>query len=230
MQQLFAGPLEIEHHLLEMRGRARYHLARLLHIDVDLFVLGARIADQRQHLVDVAGNLGRRHRHPFGQLAHLVGDDGKAAPASPARAASIAAFSASRLVWSATSRISAAIWLIEAERWDRSSTVWLKRSTFSPTPLILLEISCISRREMRAPSRLVLVESEISCVLCETSSIACVASVLAVEHQFRHLPWRRAPMPVSSTRTFTCTASVAMPMLALRISLMIPRIFSAKRL
>ena len=35
----------------------------------------------------------------LGQLAHLVGDDGEALPCSPARAASIAALRASRLVW-----------------------------------------------------------------------------------------------------------------------------------
>jgi hypothetical protein len=77
MQQLLAGALEIDHHLFEMLRRTPDDIPRLLHIGVDLVILRSRITDQRKHLGNVAGNLGRRRGHPFGQLAHLVGDDGK---------------------------------------------------------------------------------------------------------------------------------------------------------
>jgi hypothetical protein len=63
------------------RGHAAGGLLRLL---VDLAHHGADF---------VGGFLGAQR-----QLAHLAGDHGKAAPCSPARAASMAAFSASRLV------------------------------------------------------------------------------------------------------------------------------------
>jgi hypothetical protein len=48
----------------------------------------------------------------LGELAHLLGDDGKALAGSPARAASIAALSASMLVWLAMREIAPAIWVI----------------------------------------------------------------------------------------------------------------------
>jgi hypothetical protein len=49
--------------------------------------------------LDQLGDLFSLSTAPLGELAHLIGDDGKPAPCSPARAASIAAFSASG--WSA---------------------------------------------------------------------------------------------------------------------------------
>ena len=57
--------------------------------------------DAGDQLAGVGGRLGGA----LGELADLVGDDGEALPRSPARAASIAAFSASRLVWRAMSWI-----------------------------------------------------------------------------------------------------------------------------
>jgi hypothetical protein len=51
------------------------------------------------HLADFLGG----QTGALGQFAHFVGDDGKAAPCSPARAASMAALRANRLVWSAIS-------------------------------------------------------------------------------------------------------------------------------
>ena len=58
------------------------------------------------------------------------------------------------------------------ERWERSSTVALKCSTFSPTTPILLAMVCISCRDERALSRLLWVESEMIWVLLETSPMA----------------------------------------------------------
>ena len=103
----------------------------------------------------------------------------KPRPASPARAASIAALSASRLVWSAISRISAAICLTLSERCERSSTVWLKRCSFSLTALILEAMLRTSSSDSRAMSRLRSVEASISRALSETSPMAAVERVLA---------------------------------------------------
>ena len=59
---------------------------------------GAR-ADARRDLTGELDDVVRGALRLFGELAHFVGDDGKAArPASPARAASIAALSASKFV------------------------------------------------------------------------------------------------------------------------------------
>jgi hypothetical protein len=65
------------------------------------------------HLADLAGGL----RGPFGEFAHLVSDHRKPRPWSPARAASIAALRASRLVWSAISRI---VWTMPLIAFERS--------------------------------------------------------------------------------------------------------------
>jgi len=142
----------------------------------------------------------------------------------------MAAFKASRLVWSATSRIRAAICLTLSERWERSSTVWLKRVTLSLTALILPAMSCISPRDCRAMSRLPWVESEMAWVLPETSWMARVLSLLAVNTVSVRRTCSRALFTVSSTRAFTSTASRAMLTDILRTSPMICRIFSAKRL
>ena len=64
------------------------------------------------HLADL---LGRLHR-AFGQPPDFVGHDREALPASPARAASIAALSASRLVWSAMPSITLTILPISSDR------------------------------------------------------------------------------------------------------------------
>ncbi len=71
------------------------------------------------HLADLAGSPGGA----FGQGAHLVGTTAKPRPCSPARAASMAAFKASRFVWSAISSIVPMISPIWSLRVPRLSTV-----------------------------------------------------------------------------------------------------------
>ena len=62
--------------------------------------VGGLLLHLAHHLADLLGGLDRA----LGQLAHLVGDDGEAAAGlSGPGAASMAAFRASRLVWSAIS-------------------------------------------------------------------------------------------------------------------------------
>ena len=61
-----------------------------------------RFAHQRDHAGDVVGDFGRCDIDAFGELAHLIGDDRNRGQPRRRGAASIAAFSASRLVWSAS--------------------------------------------------------------------------------------------------------------------------------
>ena len=154
----------------------------------------------------------------------------KPRPCSPARAASIAAFSASKLVWSETSLINEANWWTFSERRDKSSTVWLKCKTFSPTALIRVVISFISSNEIRTLSKFMLVESEMTFALLVTSEIAWVASLLAVNTISVISPCWRTVATVSSRRTFTLVESRAMETLDLRTSLIICRILAAKLL
>jgi hypothetical protein len=63
------------------------------------------VAGARDALLDQGGRVAGGLRGPLRQTANLVGDHGKPIPASPALAASTAAFNASRFVWNAISSI-----------------------------------------------------------------------------------------------------------------------------
>jgi hypothetical protein len=75
---------------------------------------------------DALRDLGRGAAGLAGQVLDLVGDHGEAAPSSPARAASMVAFSASRLVCAAIeviSLITAPTWSLEAASWSKALVV-----------------------------------------------------------------------------------------------------------
>ncbi len=107
-------------------ARADFHFARaLFHHDHRFVRLGLNRLDER-------GDIFRRAAGVFGELADFVGDHRETAAPSPARAASIAAFSASRLVCSVMSLITLMISEISSER--------------SPRDLIFFAVAC-TRRE-----------------------------------------------------------------------------------
>ena len=92
------------------------------------------------HLINFAGGAGG----VFRQLAHFVGHHGKAAPGLARAAASMAAFSANRLVWSAILRMVSAALRISSELACRAEILLDEASTVPCSSAICSEALCAS--------------------------------------------------------------------------------------
>ena len=108
----------------------------------------------------------------------------KPRPASPARAASIAAFNASRFVWSAISRITLTIWLIESVSLPRRATTSAALRTVPAIECIDSTASPITREprceisfECSTTPRVSFEWPDICSMLVASSSIAAASAI-----------------------------------------------------
>lgn len=116
------GGFEVDDHAFEMTGGALHDFLGFPGAVADLGRLLVGGADFLEHRVDVARNIVGGAADVLRQGAHFIGHDGETTATFPARAASMAALRANRLVWAEICWISPTIDLMLEERWFKAST------------------------------------------------------------------------------------------------------------